>query len=162
MKKKYKRILICIYFILLCCVFLSTALSKNASKITGTGITKVAGMKLNVTTNTTNISNLSNTEQSIQFTVNNYDGTTTNPIYNEIKYDYQISISTTIPIEYELYKVENGQETQVTVTNGSSTQFTMPHSEIKEDTYILKVKLNDAQYKNMEDVLKINVYAVQL
>ena len=146
---------------MLCCVFISTALSKNASKIIGTGATKVAGMKLNVTTNTTNISNLSNTEQSIQFTVNNYDGTTSNPIYNEIEYDYQISIQAEIPIEYELYKVENGQETQVTVTNGSSTQFTMPHSEIKEDTYILKVKLDDAQYKNMEDVLNIQVYAVQ-
>lgn len=162
MKKNIKKSLICIYLILLCCVFLSTALSKNASKVSGEVSTSVAGMRLNVIKNTNNITNLSNAEKNIEFTVNNYDGTLDNPIYNDIQYNYEISISTTIPIEYRLYKVENGEENLVTVTNGISEKFTMPHSQIKEDSYILKIKLDDINYKNMEDVLNIDVYAVQL
>ena len=164
MKKNLKRRLIFIYFILLCCVFLSTALSKNVSKVSGGAETDVAGMQLNLTTTNTNITNLDNTQQSISFVVKNYEGTTDNPTFSDIEYTYQISITTAkdVPLEYELYKVENDQETKLNLENGKTTDtFTMPHSKIKEDNYILKVKLDDKNYKNIEDVLNIDVYAVQ-
>ena len=164
MKKNLKRSLIFIYFILLCCVFLSTALSKNVSKVSAEAGADVAGMQLNVITKQNNITNLDNTQQSISFVVKNYEGTTDDPIYSDIEYTYQISITTAknVPLEYELYKVENGNETKINLENGRTTDtFTMPHSKIKEDTYILKVKLDDKNYKNIEDVLNIDVYAVQ-
>lgn len=163
MKKSIKRPLIYIYFILLCCVFLSTALSRNATKVNGSASMELAGMKLNVVTETTNLSKLSNAQQDISFTVNNYDGTKDAPILNDTEYEYQISITTDkkVPIEYELYKIENGTETKVTMSNGTSENFTMPHSKIQEDKFILKVKLDNKEYKKIEDVLNIDVYAVQ-
>ena len=164
MKKNLKRSLFFIYFILLCCVFLSTALSKNMSKVSGDAEADVAGMRLNVTTQNTKMTNLDNTQQNISFIVKNYDGTIDNPTYSDIEYTYQISITTAkdVPLEYELYRVENEQEIKVNLENGKTTEtFTMPHSKIKEDNYILKVKLDDKNYKNIEDVLNIDVYAVQ-
>lgn len=164
MKKNLKRSLIFIYFVLLCCVFLSTALSKNVSKVSGDAGVDVAGIRLNVTTTNTNLTNLDNTQQSISFVVKNYEGTTDNPTYSDIEYTYQISITTAknIPLEYELYKIENGVQTKVNLENGKTTEnYTMPHSQIKEDNYILKIKLDDKTYKNIEDVLNIDVYAVQ-
>ncbi len=163
MKKNTKRMLVCIYFILLCCVFLFSAFSKNLSQISGNGEMELANIKLNVVKQTESISNLANTYQNISFIVNNYDGTKENPVYNDTEYKYQIAISfkKNIPFEYELYKVENGTESKIALTNNKSTEFVMPHSEIKEDKFILKVKLSDNNYRNMEDDLNIEVYAVQ-
>lgn len=163
MKKNTKKLLIYIYFILLCCVFFCTALSRNMTKVNGSGKMELAGIKLNIITQTNSITDISSTEQSISFVVNNYDGTKENPIYNDTQYEYQISITTQkdIPLEYKLYKVENGQETEIPLTSGTSGRFTMPHSEIQEDNFILRVKLDDKNYQNMQDVMDINVYAVQ-
>ena len=163
MKKNIKRALICIYFVLLCCVFVSTALSKNTTKVKGTGTADVAGIRLNVTTATTNTSNISNTEKSIDFTVKNYDGEKTNPVYSDIQYDYKVTISVknNTPLVYTLYRVTNGAETPVTLTKGESGTFTMPHSKVQEDTFRIKLKLEDSAYQNISDVIDINVYAVQ-
>lgn len=164
MKKSLKKQLICIYFILLCCVFFSTSLSRNVTKVTGTASMEVAEMQLNVVTQEVTLANVSNQEKEIEFTVNNYSGTTEDPIYNDTEYEYQISITTSknIPLEYELYKVEeDNSQTKITLTNGTSESFTMPHSKIQEDTYVLKVKLDNKEYKNLEDAININVYAVQ-
>lgn len=163
MKKNIKKALVIIYMVLLCCVFFNSALSKNVSKRDGQGNMDTAGMILNVVTKNKNITNLDNTYQELSFTVNNYDGSKDAPTYNDTQYDYQISITTNknVPLKCELYKQENGQQTKVTLNNGKTDNITMPHSKIKEDTYVLKVKLDNKDYKNIEDVLNIDVYALQ-
>lgn len=164
MKNNVKRILLCIYFILLGCVFLNTAFSRYITKTNGEVEVNVAKMKLNVIKTTNNLSNLSNTQQNIAFTVNNYDGTRTNPEYNEIEYQYQILITTTnsIPLQYELYKIENGTEKKVELTNGKSQNFTMSKSRIQEDEFIVKVNMKNKNYKNMNGIVDISVSAVQI
>lgn len=164
MKGNIRKILICIYFILLGCVFLNTAFSKNVAKVSGDAEMKVANIKLNIMQNTSNIENLSNVEQSIVFTVNNFDGTKQNPIYSDVEYQYQISITNTnpsVPVQYELYKIVGEVETKIELTNGTSQSFTMQKSEIQEDEFILKVKMDNQTYKNISDIININVYAVQ-
>ena len=163
MTKHTGKILIIIYFILLASVFLNTAFSRNSSKLTGSGEVNVAGIKLNIINSSSNITNLGTTEQNILFTVNNYDGTTSDPEYNDVEYTYQIQISntTTIPVQYELYKIEGGVQTKVDLTTGTSKNFTMPQSSIQEDQYILKVKMPDETYKNQSGKININVNATQ-
>ncbi len=165
MKKNIKRIIISIYFILLSCVFLTSAFSKNLTELTGGGQADLARIKLNINLSsaTKQLTNLSNTYQNIAFTVNNFDGTKTNPTYNDIEYKYQIAVTTNknIPIQYNLYSVKNNVKTKVTMTNGKSQNFTMPHSQTKEDEFILEVKMDNANYKKISDVININVYAVQ-
>lgn len=163
MKNNVKRILLCIYFILLGCVFLNTAFSRYTTKTNGEVEVNIAKMKLNVIKTTNNLSNLSNAQQSIAFTVNNYDGTRTNPEYNEIEYQYQISLTTTnsIPLQYELYKIENGTEKKIELANGKSPNFTMPKSQIQEDEFVVKIKMKNKNYKNMNGIVDISVNAVQ-
>ena len=163
MKNNVKRILLCIYFILLGCVFLNTAFSIYTTKTNGEVEVNIAKMKLNVIKTTNNLSNLSNAQQSIAFTVNNYDGTRTNPEYNEIEYQYQISLTTTnsIPLQYELYKIENGTEKKIELANGKSPNFTMPKSQIQEDEFVVKIKMKNKNYKNMNGIVDISVNAVQ-
>lgn len=163
MKKNVKRILLCIYFILLGCVFLNTAFSRYITKINGTVEVDLAKIKMNVIKTTDNISNISDTQQSIAFTVNNYDGTKTNPECSETEYQYQILLTTTnsIPLQYELYKIENGIEKKMTLTNGKSQNFTMQKSQVQEDEFIVKIKMKDKTYKDMNGIIDISVNAIQ-
>lgn len=164
MNKHVGKILISIYIILLASVFLNAAFSKNASKITGNGEIDVAGMKLNIIKTTDTVTNVSNTERNIYFTINNFDGTKENPIYNDVEYTYKISITNkniNIPLEYTLYKIENGIETQIEVKNGLSTSFTMKKSAIQEDKFVLKVKMTDKSHKNLSGLIDIGVFAEQ-
>lgn len=163
MSKRIGKILICIYCILLASVFLNTAFSRNSSKITGSAEVNVAGLKLNIIKNTSSITNLGTTEQNIQFTINNFEGTKTTPTYNDVEYTYKITITNNknIPVQYDLYKITSGTQTQIPLTNGTTQNFTMPKSTLQEDQYILKVKMNDKSYKNTSGALTINVNGVQ-
>lgn len=166
-KKSLKRgfvLFVLIYVILLCSIFIAISFSKNMSKLTGEGSVDVAGMILNLTKQTSSISYVTNEEQSIYFTVTNYDEASDGTItYNKTTYDYQITIDVGDYItDYTLYKVNDDKSlTKVAITNGTTESYTMYHSQEQTDTYVLKIKTSNINYAGQADTISINAYAVQ-
>ena len=166
-KKSLKRsfvLFVLIYVILLCSIFIAISFSKNISKLAGDGSVDVAGMILNLEKQTSTLSYITNEEQSIYFTVTNYDETDDGTItYNETTYDYHITIDVGDYItDYTLYEVDDdGNLTEIEVTDGTTESYTMPHSVAQTDTYVLKVKTDNTDYAGQADTISIDAYAVQ-
>lgn len=110
------------------------------------------------------------TSKNIYFQVSNFEENRSNEsINNEVLLKYLVNITipenANLPLEYKLYRIIDGTESEVTLTEGKSEWINVAtENEVHE--YKLYIKWKDGEknisYQNLTDNIKISVELEQL
>ena len=110
------------------------------------------------------------TSKNIYFQVSNFEENRSNEsINNEVLLKYLVNITipenANLPLEYKLYRIIDGTESEVTLTEGKSEWINVAtENEVHEYKLYIKGKNgeNDISYQNLTDNIKISVELEQL
>ncbi len=108
--------------------------------------------------------------KNIYFNVSNFEqNRSKGTINNEVALRYRININlpenANLPLDYELFRIENGTETEITLENGKSAWVEVA-TECEIHEYRLYIKWRDGEkdisYKNLTDNIKISIELEQI
>lgn len=168
----YARFSACIGSLAIATSFLTClTFGKYKGTLATSDTARVARYLLNLTSTETSITEfIPETTRSFNFYVSNFEGEINNPTaQNEVLLRYFIKIelpqTINLPLNYNLYKIENDVETQITLNNGQSDWIQV--STVNQmDTYRLDIiwetNKDEYTYQNLTDNIKIFIELEQV
>ncbi len=165
-KRKIILILIFIIIILVLIISLATSYARYEQKYTATNTAQVAVpiIKLLDTEAITLRINPNEKEKIYTFKVSNADEEKKSEV--SMQYTIQIKTLDNLPLEFELYKYENGQAGTTNLLNNNITENIPMKLGSSEHEYQLKIKWqdnsNDYKYAKVVDYVQINLKSEQM
>jgi len=168
----YARFSTCIGSLAVATSFLTClTLGKYKGTLAAGDTARVARYLLNLTSTETSITEfIPETTRSFNFYVFNFEGQIDKPsAQNEVLLKYLINIelpkNSNLPLQYKLYKIENGTEKEITLIDGQSDWIQV--STVNQmDTYRLDIiwetNKDEYTYQNLTDNIKISIELEQV
>lgn len=104
-----------------------------------------------------------NKETSYKFKVTNTEGEKTSEV--TMRYYLQIKSLENLPLNYELYKYENGQVGNTNLLKENQTEYIEMKMQSTEDEYLLKINWgedNNYKYSKVLDYIQIKLHSEQI
>lgn len=126
----------------------------------------IANPIIELETNFTELNNFETNMPEISFSVNNFKYDDSNNLINsDVAFYYRIKfemLDESIPLLCELYRIEGDTRVQVGISDDYiSDRLFMPHTNKTTTEYVLCINLDDVNYNNQTDNLKIIIDAEQ-